>query len=77
MDRELPVPAPRTDVRKTQEVKGRRLPLALMSQVRLCKPPEGDQPSLLLIQLQAILGEPLPEHAGQPLCVLSVFGSTR
>jgi hypothetical protein len=73
MDRELPAPAPRADVRETEEVEGRRLPLALASQGFLCKPPEGDQPSLLLIQLQAILGEPLPEHAGQPFCVLTVL----
>jgi hypothetical protein len=42
MDRELPISTPRTNVREAQEVEGRRLPLALISETFLGKSPEGD-----------------------------------
>jgi hypothetical protein len=47
--------------------------LASVSQVFLRESPKGDQPSLFLTQLKAILGKPLPEHAGHSLGILSIL----
>jgi hypothetical protein len=41
MDRELPITTSRTGVRKTEEVEGRRLLLALPSEVLFGESPEG------------------------------------
>ena len=73
MDRELPIAASHTNVREAQEVEGRRLPPALLSETCFGKSPEGDQPSFLLVQFQPIFRKPLPEHPGHPLSVLPVL----
>jgi len=59
-----------TDVRKTEEVEGLRLALALPSETLFGKSPEGNQPCLPLVQFQPIFRKPLPEHPGHPLGVL-------
>jgi len=73
MDRELPITTSRTDVRKTEEVEGLRLALALPSETLFGKSPEGNQPCLPLVQFQPIFRKPLPEHPGHPLSVLSIL----
>ena len=70
MDRELPITTSRTDVRKTEEVEGLRLALALPSEIFFGESPEGDESRLLLVQFQPIFRKPLPEHPGHPLGVL-------
>src|SRR6266566_10164723 len=71
VNREPPRSAARTHVRETEEVEGRWLRRVGMT--RECRASERDEPRLLRVKCQPILGESLGQHGQDSLRILPVL----